>query len=404
QALLNKVKNYWVKGVLETSLHDQVAIVLGLELRPEAIVSPWNLAIADAIHANHDLPPHTPIISVFDQMGVGRTLLILGEPGSGKTTTLLQLTRDLLRRTEQDPGHLIPVVLNLSSWAGHQASGKQTPGISFARWIVAELNSKYQIPKKIGQPWVEQQQLLLLLDGLDEVPEDYRDVCVAAINEFQRDYGTEMVVCSRIKDYEALSQRLHVQTAVYLQALTTEQIYHYLDQFRLDLTGLKTLLQRDHPLRELAQSPLLLNMMLLTYQDMAIEEVMQPTLIEERRQQLFDAYIHRMFQRRSFRSSQAPYSQGETIAWLSWLAQQLVNRSQTVFLIEQLQPTWLHGTRQNRIYLMGVLIVGILLAMPVAFASGMLTNGWIEGWSAGLFKSAVNCVIFGIVVGLMFRL
>lgn len=33
QALLNKVKNFWVQGVLETSLHHQVFIQLGLEDR-----------------------------------------------------------------------------------------------------------------------------------------------------------------------------------------------------------------------------------------------------------------------------------------------------------------------------------------------------------------------------------
>lgn len=403
QALLNKVKNYWVKGVLETSLHDQVAIVLGLELRPDAVASPWNLTIAAESQTSRSLPPNTPIVSVFDQMGIGRTLLILGDPGSGKTTTLLQLTRDLLHRAEQDVGHLLPVVLNLSSWADNQRSLSVTSGAAFADWIVSELNTKYQIPRKIAQPWVEKQQLLLLLDGLDEVPVKYRITCVAAINTFQQEYGTELVVCSRIKDYEALTDRLNVQTAVYLHALTTEQIYHYLDQFNLDLTGLKTLLQRDSSLRDLAQSPLMLNIMMLTYQNVAIEDVLHSTVIEERRQQLFDAYIQRMFQRRNLRQSRYSYPEKQAIDWLSWLAQQMVNRSQTVFLVEQLQPNWL-PSRQRRLYQAAVLIAGMLIATPLAFSSGMLTNGWLEGWSQGLFKSAINCVIFGLVVGLIFRL
>ena len=41
----------------------------------------------------------------------GRTLLILGEPGAGKTTTLLELTRDLLNRAEQGLDYRIPIVL-----------------------------------------------------------------------------------------------------------------------------------------------------------------------------------------------------------------------------------------------------------------------------------------------------
>ncbi|NEP53285.1 MAG: signal transduction protein, partial [Moorea sp. SIO3C2] len=68
-----------------------------------------------------------------------------------------------------------------------------------------------------------------LLDGLDEVKAEYRDDCIVALNQFQQEYGAELVVCSRIKDYEALSNRLNFQKAVYIRLLTLEQIYHYLD-------------------------------------------------------------------------------------------------------------------------------------------------------------------------------
>jgi uncharacterized membrane protein len=40
QALLNKVKNFWVQGVLETSLHHQVVIQLGLEDRSHVLAMP----------------------------------------------------------------------------------------------------------------------------------------------------------------------------------------------------------------------------------------------------------------------------------------------------------------------------------------------------------------------------
>ena len=94
QALLNKVKNFWVKGVLEKSLYNQVLIELGLEERFDAVNSSWNLELQTAGEAQKPLPKGTKVISIFDQLGEGRTLLILGEPGAGKTTTLLELTRD----------------------------------------------------------------------------------------------------------------------------------------------------------------------------------------------------------------------------------------------------------------------------------------------------------------------
>jgi hypothetical protein len=50
-------------------------------------------------------------------MGEGRTLLILGEPGAGKTIALLKLAEDLIVGTTPDLRQQIPVVFNLSSWA-----------------------------------------------------------------------------------------------------------------------------------------------------------------------------------------------------------------------------------------------------------------------------------------------
>lgn len=94
-------------------------------------------------------------------MGKERTLLILGEPGAGKTITLLKLAQELIARTEKDLSQPIPVVLNLSSWRNKQQT--------IADWLIEELNSTYQISKALGKVWIEDQQLLLLLDGLDEV-------------------------------------------------------------------------------------------------------------------------------------------------------------------------------------------------------------------------------------------
>jgi predicted NACHT family NTPase len=55
---------------------------------------------------------------VFDRLGGG--LLILGAPGSGKTTALLELARHLLDKAEADEHQPIPVVFNLVSWAAHR--------------------------------------------------------------------------------------------------------------------------------------------------------------------------------------------------------------------------------------------------------------------------------------------
>ena len=92
-------------------------------------------------------------MTVFHQIGEGRTLLILGEPGSGKTITLLKLAQNLIARTEEDVSQLIPAPFNLSSWAR-----KRQP---IATWLVQELYEKYQISTAFAKELIEREQLIL---------------------------------------------------------------------------------------------------------------------------------------------------------------------------------------------------------------------------------------------------
>ncbi|NEO66984.1 MAG: hypothetical protein F6J98_44185, partial [Moorea sp. SIO4G2] len=73
QALLTKVKNYWIKGVLEKSLYHQVLIELGLEERPDAITNPFSEILEIGGNSPQRLPEGTKLIGVFDQIGTGRS-------------------------------------------------------------------------------------------------------------------------------------------------------------------------------------------------------------------------------------------------------------------------------------------------------------------------------------------
>lgn len=275
-------------------------------------------------------------------MGEGRTLLILGDPGAGKTTMLLKLTRDLITQTEQDLNRPIPVVFNLSSWANKQQK--------IAAWLVDELQSHYGVSKSLGKAWVHDQQLLLLLDGLDEVKAKYRETCVQAINQFMQNYGlTEIVVCSRIKDYEALSTLLQLRNAIYVQPLTAEQINQYLDKTGEQLQGVKTLLQEDTAMQEMMKSPLIMSIVSLAYKDLSVENLQQFGSSEERRSHLFNTYIEQMFKRHG-RSMREKYTPEQTKHWLTWLATRMVQESQTLFLIEKIQPAWLQRRADHIFY------------------------------------------------------
>jgi flagellar biosynthesis GTPase FlhF len=101
KVLLNKVKTFWVEGVLEKSLHIKALIELGLEERLDAVERPFQDVQEIPDESRRTLPSGTDATQVFNQMGEGRTLLILGEPGAGKTTILLKLAQNLIARTEE---------------------------------------------------------------------------------------------------------------------------------------------------------------------------------------------------------------------------------------------------------------------------------------------------------------
>jgi eukaryotic-like serine/threonine-protein kinase len=395
QALLNKVNNYWVKGVLENSLHNQVKIELGLEEKFDVLARPWDMELETQGQRAKTVPQGTKVINLFDRIGEGRSLLILGEPGSGKTITLLELACELIKRAKIDVNQLIPVVFNLSSWTLKRQK--------IENWLVDELNNKYQIPKPIGQSWVEGQQLLLLLDGLDEVRLKYRDDCVAALNAFGLKYAAEMVVSCRIKDYEALPNRLQLQSAIYLRPLVREQIRDYFKSVGSDFTGLNVLIERDSALQELASSPLILSIMTVAYQGIPLENLPKTEGLEEHRTVLFNSYIERMLKRRG-NNPRYKYENKQVIYWLTLLAQNMVQQSQTIFLIEQIQPSLLVSKVESKKYLILVkLIVGFLLGLYAGLLFKILNYEDVPLFEniASLLRQSTAGLIAGLVSALV---
>ncbi|MBW4608154.1 MAG: NACHT domain-containing protein [Hassallia sp. WJT32-NPBG1] len=377
KVLLNKVKNYWIEGVLEKSLHSRVMISLGLEERLDAVEHLGIEELPDK--SGQALPTEVGVTDVFTQMGEGRTLLILGEPGAGKTTTLLTLTKHLITRTQEDLSRPIPVVFNLSSWASKRQN--------IADWLVQELNRQYKVSKSLAKLWIKEQQLLLTLDGLDEVKSEYREDCVQALNQFMQKHGqTEMVVCSRIQDYNALSTRLQLQGAICVQSLTDEQINQYLNSAGNQLQALRTLLERDTALQELAKSPLTLSVMTLAYEGKLFEDLPQTNSIEEHRRHLFNTYIETMFSRKQAKQK---YPKEQAMRWLIWLAKRLSQTSQTMFLIEGLQPTWFQTKTQKILYRIGSFLIGGLLGGLIGALIGFLNQS----------KSLQLSLLIGVAIG-----
>ena len=107
--LIDAVKTE-VKTRLKDSLHNAVLINLGKEEQPIQVKPPWQAEIKIGEKPPSLLPEETSILKVFDTEEIAGKLLILGEPGSGKTTTLLELAKELITRAENEASKPIPVL------------------------------------------------------------------------------------------------------------------------------------------------------------------------------------------------------------------------------------------------------------------------------------------------------
>ena len=391
--LLNKVREFWIKGVLEQSVHNATLIELGKLAEPDAVAgSPLEaMAMVEAPLPGVPGPGHASVSDIFEQ--TGRALLILGEPGAGKTITLLELARDRIALAEQNPIEPIPVIFNLSSWA------VKAPPLS--TWLVAELNAKYLIPTTIATEWIEHNDLLVLLDGLDEVARASQPACVEAINRFRDEHGlTGLAVCSRAADYDALAVRLKLHGAMRLQPLTLAQIDRYVTAAGPAVADLVVALRADPTLQELARAPLMLSIMCLAYQNVRAADLDDDTLRAPgaRLRHLFSTYIDRVFKRRK---GDQQHTQAQSLSWLQWLARNMATDSESVFLIEQLQPGWLTTGRQRWYYALGsrlavaVVVSMVLLLTIVPAGFNLEQSSLIWGWLAVAYASA------GLVMGLI---
>lgn len=434
QRLIKRVHADWITGVLERSLHQALLIELGLHEQSDALANPWHLTIQEMNHAARPLPEGTHITQVYDE--ADGELLILGEPGAGKTTLLLALARDLLKRAEEEQNHPVPVVFNLSSW-----SIKRQP---LAIWLIEELCTKYRLSRRVATSWINEDHLILLLDGLDEVAPSVRSACVQAVNAYQRAHDlVSLVVCSRSGEYFAQTQRLLLQQAVMIQPLTAEQVETYLSRLGERGAGVHQLLQEDLWLRELMTTPLMLSILILAYQGRSTQDLptavpLSPTQFEQavadlrasygclldaqsatpeasqallavqtaseqlllvgrsaaRRRHLFATYTERMLHRRGL----ATYPPQQTIQWLSWLAKTMLLNDQMVFSLERPLKNLPNPPPRN------YHLLGLLVWLPLIGLIGGLVGGLVGGLIPVLVGGLVAVLVPLLIGGLVGRL
>jgi hypothetical protein len=173
------------------------------------------------------------LVTVLEQIPTGR-LVVLGEPGTGKTMLMVRLVLDLLaRRTGGGP---VPILAPMATW--------NPVDEDLRTWLSAQLMLNYPA---LADAFQDERQgnsqatallsaglIIPILDGLDEIPQDVRGSAIARINDALRP-GEWVVVTCRSEQYrdavrpaDGIEVTLRAAAAVQLAPLDPHAVRNYL--------------------------------------------------------------------------------------------------------------------------------------------------------------------------------
>jgi hypothetical protein len=100
--------------------------------------------------------------------------------------------------------------------------------------------------EKSLKSWLQNNYLLALLDGLDEVETTLQPGCVAAVNAFINEFNPSgLVVCCRHNEYRWLPERLKLNGAICLEPLGKDEVAEYFTRAGPELAALREAVDTD---------------------------------------------------------------------------------------------------------------------------------------------------------------
>ncbi|MER7515510.1 NACHT domain-containing protein [Streptomyces sp. NPDC126499] len=146
-----------------------------------------------------------------------RRLVIIGGPGTGKTSLAILLTLELLSLHEGTGP--VPVPLLVSSWDANKEH--------FDVWLARRVHEEYvglsrDLDRARIRELVRDRRVLPVLDGLDELPRPLRSAALAGLNRAGAD-STPLILTSRTTEYtELVAEEAVLQAAAVIKAQPVE--------------------------------------------------------------------------------------------------------------------------------------------------------------------------------------
>lgn len=358
-----------------------------------------------------------------------KQLVILGEPGAGKSHALLKLlecliieARSAMRRSQD---YSLPIVVNAASWMENRAT--------IQAWLADEMRVFYNLPPKsiaLLKSMLDDGKLTVLIDGLDEIEPERTGATatprrdrwvqqfVLALNDLLRDGSMNVVVVCRTELYFALEQKLNIDgEPICIEPLSQQTIDKFVDH--PELTALRAAMREIPALANLAKSPFLLSVMGIAYANVSLEVFKTLRTGAAPEEQLFKQYIQRQFghsrpppARGSARAAPT-FGRTDSQRWLGWLATKLKtseaqrNMRGSMLLIERMAPSWMEGSGAHfssyalsAAALLAIFLV-IVTSLPCALAIGFEFAAWRASIWAGVLRGLYAGLITGVVGGLL---
>jgi formylglycine-generating enzyme required for sulfatase activity len=140
-----------------------------------------------------------PVADLREAVTTYKRLVLLGEPGAGKTTTLWRLAYDLAEAARHDAQAPLPLLVPLGGYTGSE------PALDYAKTYFGTLGPHLQA-------YLHQGRVVFLLDGLNEMPQHgYRERVDRIQTLLERFHRAPALVTCRALDYETVEKVLNLE-------------------------------------------------------------------------------------------------------------------------------------------------------------------------------------------------